>query len=127
MARYRVQGEILRADTEIVHKLVRFDKFVDLEQAQDIQLFIDNPSPVTINLASYGLSEITDLYVLPDQQVQLTINGAVDGNGDPLPILVEELFVLRGTSITSLVLTNPLYGTAEVRVLFGGTQIVDVC
>ena len=115
MPRLRIQGDIFRADVEHAHGIHSYDLFADVEQMHDTEVNIEEGSPLTISLTSWSLAQISDLLVFPDQPIVVTLNGT--------GYSVEEALIMKGTTITTLVLTNNLASSAKVRIIFGGPQV----
>lgn len=116
MARYRVRGEVLRADTRAVTILKQFEGLSDVTNALDItRVLASSGSSFSVDPTDFGITEISDLYLFSDSPVLVTLDGVSSGQ-----LEVDEFLVLRGTQLTGLTVLNSLAGSATVRLLFGG-------
>ena len=116
MARLRLRGEVLRADTRDLTMLHRFEGFADLTGALDLtRELASSGSSFSIDPADYGLSTLSDVYLFCDSPVLVTLDGETSGQLD-----VDEILLVRGTQLSGLTVLNNLSGAARVRILFGG-------
>lgn len=115
MARYRIRGDVLRADTRALTVLKQFEGLSDVTNALDITRVLAASGSVAVDPTDFGITEISDLYLFSDSPVLVTLDGISSGQ-----LEVDEFLLLRGTQLTGLTILNPLAGSATVRLLFGG-------
>lgn len=112
-SRIRLQGKSFHADTKDLHEILHFDTFADVSRCQSFCLKVVNGTPVTLTPSDYGISNITDIYIVPDQQVTVTISST--------DFTLDDLLIFRGVALTGdIVITNGLSTAAEVKVVIGG-------
>lgn len=109
-----MQGQIFHSDDEDLDRVKTFDLFSEPVEVQVLDLVLTPSETRAIDLTTMGA--VTDIALFPDNTVSVSFTGTSAGVFD-----VTDLWMVRGTAITVLSLTNPSsVSSIHVKLVLGG-------